>query len=282
MKCQWQAFVDLLPTWLRDDVDKQGKGQLQELRLRLGYPPILIFQDRHTHLERLITTDDLNFCINIATKYSPWAAKTVAHGYITAPGGHRIGLGGKYVSVDNQKLRVRAPTSLCIRVARDFPGIAEKTANLRDSILVIGKPGSGKTTLLRDMVRQRGMITGKNIVVVDEREEIFPQVDNTPCFPTGMNTDILSGCTKYQGVEMAIRNMSPDTIAVDEITASEDCEALIYAGWCGVNLMATAHASSTQELFRRPVYKPLVDSGMFQHVLVVGPDKQWHAERLSK
>ena len=282
MKCQWQAFVDLLPTWLRVDVDKQGKGHLQELRLRMGYPPILVFQNHHIYLDRLITADDLDFCINIATKYSPWAAKTVAHGYITAPGGHRIGLGGKYISTDNQNIRIRTPTSLCIRVARDFPGIAEKTTTYLESILVIGKPGSGKTTLLRDMVRQRGMITGKNVVVVDEREEIFPLIENTPCFPTGINTDIISGCAKYLGVEMAIRNMSPDTIALDEITAAEDCDALIYAGWCGVKLIATAHASNIQDLLRRPVYKPLVDSEIFQYVLVVEQDKLWHAERLSK
>ena len=136
--------------------------------------------------------------------------------------------------------------------------------------------------MLRDMVRQRGMITDNTIVVVDEREEIFPQIGNSPCFSTGINTDIISGCTKYQGVEMAIRNMSPDTIALDEITAADDCEALIYAGWCGVNLIATAHASCVQELLRRPVYKPLVDSGIFQHVLVLGQDKKWCMERLSK
>ena len=282
MKCEWQAFVELLPIWLRDDVDKQGRSHLQELRLRLNHPPMMVFQDENILLTRPVSTEDLEFCINVSTKYSPWSAGTVSHGYITAPGGHRIGLGGRYVSADGQNLRIQSPVSLCIRVARDFIGIAQETTRYRNSILIIGKPGSGKTTLLRDVVRQRGEISGRCIVVVDEKEEIFPQIHNRACFATGCYTDIISGCSKSRGIEMAIRNMSPETIAVDEITAAEDCEALIYAGWCGVNLIATAHASCVEELYCRPVYKPLVQSGLFQQVLIVGPDKRWHAERMQK
>jgi stage III sporulation protein SpoIIIAA len=49
---------------------------------------------------------------------------------------------------------IREVTGLCIRVARDFPGIAAGVKALKGSVLILGPPGSGKTTLLRDLIRQ--------------------------------------------------------------------------------------------------------------------------------
>ena len=39
MACNWQAFLNLVPPRLRGEVDKLGKEQLQELRLRLQGEP---------------------------------------------------------------------------------------------------------------------------------------------------------------------------------------------------------------------------------------------------
>ena len=75
--------------------------------------------------------------------------------------------------------------------------------------------------------------------------------------------------------------MGPDTIAVDEITAKEDCDALIQAGWCGVQLLATAHAANREDLFHRPVYKPLLQSGLFDTLVVMRPDKSFDTERIT-
>ena len=69
-------------------------------------------------------------------------------------------------------------------------------------------------------------------------------------------------------------------IAVDEITAAEDCDGLIQAGWCGVSLLATAHASSVSDLFSRPVYAPLIASGLFETAVVMRKDKSWYTERI--
>jgi stage III sporulation protein AA len=112
---------------------------------------------------------------------------------------------------------------------------------------------------------------------VDERGEIFPVGD---IFEPGLRTDVLTGCSKAQGVQMALRTMGPTCIAMDEITATEDCQALLRAAWCGVELLATAHASDVIDLRRRPVYRPLVQSGLFSQVIVLNRDKSWHMERM--
>lgn len=280
MRCAWQSFIELLPIWMRDFVDKHGQDTLQELRLRINAPPQLKLKQGVVTMNRSVTSDDLNYCIEVATKYSPWSVSSASKCYYTAQGGHRIGLCGNVLVSNGQVVGVQELSSLSIRVARDFPGISKSLSELRGSVLIVGQPGSGKTTLLRDYVRQLSLDDKNSITVVDERQEIFPFVDGSFCFPVGINTDVLSGCSKASGIEAALRNTGPTVIAVDEITANEDCTALVRAGWCGVDLIATAHAGSRDDLFCRPVYKPLVETHLFENLLIMHPDKSWHVERL--
>lgn len=275
MRCAWKELLAILPLWLREDVDRHGRESLRELRLRLNAPPELVVSGGSRWLSRCVTRDDLRQCVNNASRYSPWNAVTMEEGYLTAPGGHRIGLCGEAVSRNGAMAGLREVTSLCIRVARDFPGIASDIAMLGGSVLIAGAPGWGKTTLLRDLIRQRSDL-GEHICVVDERGELFPQGG---CFSQGKCADILTGCSKSQGVEMLLRTMGPDSIAVDEITARQDSQALLHATHCGVKLLATAHAGSLQDLKNREVYRQLLDAGLFHHILLMKPDKSWTLER---
>ncbi len=275
MNCAWKELLAILPLRLRSDVDRLGKDTLQEVRLRLGEPVELVLMGASSFISGAVTEEDLKFVINMASRYSPWAAQSAASGYITAPGGHRIGLAGDCVVQNGTVTAVRSATSLCVRVARDLPGIGCKAAVLPGNLLLLGPPGSGKTTLLRDIIRQLSNRGPGSICVVDERGELFPKG-----FPRGKRTDVLTGCAKAHGIDAALRTMGPATIAVDEITAQEDCKALIQAGWCGVRLLATAHAACTDDLKQRPVYKPLRECGLFQSVIVLRSDKSWYTERM--
>lgn len=276
MKCAWKELLSILPPRFRGDVDKLGREQCQEVRLRLGVQPELVIGDRSRWLDELVTGEDLAFCINTASRYSPWKAATAAKGYITAPGGHRIGLCGDAILENSYVKGVTDPTSLCIRVARDYPGIGRSAAGIVGSILIIGPPGWGKTTLLRDLIRNISEM-GNHVAVVDERGELFPRAAS---FPKGDRTDVLTGCGKAAGIDMVLRAVGPDCIAVDEITAEEDCKALLSAAWCGVRLLATAHAASLRDLRDRPVYRPLVENSLFDAVLVMKRDKTFQLERM--
>ena len=66
---------------------------------------------------------------------------------------------------------------------------------------------------------------------------------------------------------------------MDEITAEADARALLRAANCGVRLLATAHGTSAADLRRRPVYRPLAESGVFQTLLILRQDKSFRAER---
>lgn len=275
MRCAWKELLSVLPVWCRREVDALGRDSLQELRLRLGLPPELILRGGTVKLSRAVTADDLSYTVNTASHYSPWAAATAARGYITAPGGHRIGLCGEAVVQNGVMTGLRRVTSLCVRVARDFFGLAAGLKQEKGSVLILGSPGSGKTTFLRDLIRMRSEF--EPVAVVDERGELFP-----PGFDTGPRTDVLTGCSKVQGLDALLRTMGPRTIAVDEITAEADCRALIQAGWCGVCLLATVHAASRQDLFQRSVYRPLAQCGLFDTLVILRPDKSCRMERMEQ
>ncbi len=280
MKCAWQEYLNLLPHWMRTEVDKLGNQELQELRLRTGQPPQLQFQSRSVRLARGVALEDLAFVINNASKFSPWASETVRDGFITANGGHRVGICGQATVLQGKMTGISAASSLCIRVARDFTNIAPNPSAVPGSTLIIGPPGSGKTTLLRDTIRRISDTEQGSVAVVDERQEVFPIFKGQVCFSQGKCTDVISGCTKPQGINAVLRSMNPRWIAVDEITAQEDTQALLYAGWCGVNLIATAHAGSLADLNSRPIYRSLVENKLFQNVLVLRRDKSWTLERM--
>ena len=281
MKCAWQAFLNLLPNHIRSEVEKYKYKEPQELRIRIGLQPELIFQHGAYMLTHRATRDDITFIINIASQYSPWNVQTIREGYITAPGGHRIGICGISSVSEKKILNVSIPTSICIRVAADYEGIAKSIASINSSILIIGPPGSGKTTLLRDFIRCKSENEQGSICVVDEREEIFPTHNGQACFYTGRRTDVLSKLDKASGIMAVLRSMNPEWIAVDEITSEGDCDAILHAGWCGVKLVATAHAGSIFDLNNRPIYKPLIEKKLFPNILILRRDKSWTMERIS-
>lgn len=271
MECAWEALLSILPRRLRPDVDKLGRDAMQELRLRINAPAQLVFQNESCWLSGRVTRDELNEVINSASRYSPWATTGVSQGYVTAPGGHRIGLCGEVVYKNGRVEGIRDIASLCIRVARDFPGIASRADSLYGSILIIGPPGWGKTTLLRDFIRR--ISKKETIAVVDERGELFPSG-----FDRGECTDVLSGCPKAEGINMLLRTMAPRCIAVDEITEDADVRAIIHAANCGVRLLATAHAGCRKDLERRSVYRQLLEHRVFDFVITLGKDRLYRIE----
>ena len=273
MICAWQELLGILPIWLRQDVDRQGREDLQELRLRLDAKPEMITGHGLLYGDREVKPEDIRFCINTATRYSPWTASGVCQGYITANGGHRIGLCGEIAVKNGEMISFREVNSLNIRVARDLQGIASKVMLSDENILILGSPGWGKTTLLRDLARR--IAQKETVAVVDERGELYPRG-----VARGKRMDVLTGCKKAAGIDMVLRSMGPEWIAVDEITAVEDTQALLQAVGCGVKLLATAHASSSQDLKKRGIYRTLIEYGIFQTAVILRADRSYYTERI--
>ena len=285
MNCCWKELLELLPVWLRTPLAVRGEEvPFGEIRLSLGMPPRVVDWDSQwCPTNHIVTCGDLNHVINAASQMSPYASQTIAQGFVTAKGGHRVGLCGSGILRNGNLEGIKFVRSLCIRVARDIPvDVADLVPCLqRGSVLLVGPPGSGKTTLLRNLIRLLSQVCRQQVCVIDEREELFPPYYGGYYFPTGTCVDVMSGIGKEPGIEMAVRTMSPEWVAVDEITSERDCIAMERSSYSGVSFVATAHGKGTEDLKKRPVYRTLLSRKLFQTAVILDKPGQYKIEELN-
>ncbi|HEY8395005.1 MAG TPA: AAA family ATPase [Thermaerobacter sp.] len=226
-----------------------------------------------------VGSEELAACLERMTSSSWYAVQEQARqGFLILPGGHRVGLAGEVQVVDGRIERFRVVRGLVIRRARQVPGRAgEVIGRLVErrqgqarlaSTLLIGAPGSGKTTLLRELVRLAsqgvpGSLPGLRVAVVDERGELA----GAGAFDLGPRTEVLEHCPKAAGIILALRALSPQLVATDEIGGPEDAAAVAEAMNAGVSVLATAHAGDPAELARRRHLRPLLRAAAFTRVV---------------
>ena len=122
----------------------------------------------------------------------------------------------------------------------------------------------------------RGLAVGNfglKISVIDERCELdADQFSNTA-------VDVFRGYRRGLGMQLALRVMSPDIIAVDEIGVGEEGSEMLESLLSGVKFIATAHASEYEELKRRPSLKGFFELGVFDtFVRIVKKDEGFACE----
>lgn len=194
--------------------------------------------------------------------------RQMAEGYIPLEGGHRAGICGAMVRMEDGSWRMNRVTSVCIRIARSIKGASSsvrrhffaQNGRVR-RILLLGAPGCGKTTLLRDAALY--MARHVRVAAADEREELF---NGLGCRETE-NLDVLSGTDKSRAFSMLIRTMAPQVIVCDELGRDEDVYAVLDAARCGVGMLASAHADGLDDLLMRPVLRKAFEAGVFERYI---------------
>ncbi|HBY71892.1 MAG TPA: stage III sporulation protein AA [Lachnospiraceae bacterium] len=272
--------------------------QLQEIRLRINAPLLIIYENReyfvtdeaklvdNPSLAAFITKNEIRETMEYISNYSLYAfEEEIKQGFITINGGHRIGIAGKTILEQDSVKWIKHISFINIRLAHQVKGCAapvlpyliNNNAGGIYHTLIISPPRCGKTTILRDLIRmlsngskyQAGMSVG----VVDERSEIAACYMGIPQNEVGIRTDVLDCCPKAKGMMMLIRSMSPQIIAVDEIGSAEDLEAIDYVIGCGCKLIATVHGSSIEDIQSKPVLGELVKKQLFERYVVMSNRK---------
>ncbi|KYH31374.1 stage III sporulation protein AA [Neomoorella mulderi] len=231
----------------------------------------------------IVTANDLSQTIQALTRSSLYALEEeLRSGYITVSGGHRVGLVGETVVRQGEIQTLKNFAGLNLRLARSIPGCArELMPYLLEqgrplNTLILSPPRCGKTTLLRDIIRlfSTGIaelkFSGVNVGVVDERSEIAGCWLGAPQLEVGPRTDVLDRCPKAAGMLMLLRSMGPEVIATDEIGRPEELAALQDILNAGVTILASVHAGSLEELKHRPGWRPLLEQGFWQRLVILG------------
>ncbi len=286
-------ILPLLPLHLRKIITAEPfsvQKEIEEIRLVVGRPIYLSCQGREVipgswsgSEVYLVDREDIRKILQIVSKFSLYAfEEEIRQGYITVPGGHRLGLAGKTV-VDKDKVRyLRSISSLNIRIARQVLGSASvllpylvdsKTQKIFHT-LVISPPKSGKTTLLRDLAR---LISGGNsfvfprrVGIIDERSELAGSFQGIPQLDVGPRTDVLDACPKAVGMMMFICSMSPAVLITDEIGREEDVFALREVLNAGIVVITSAHARNYTELCKRAIMVRILEEKIFERIVILG------------
>ena len=242
--------------------------KITEIRLRRERPIVLMHNSEMTFInaEGKLTRLFDNECIKVSSAeiesifYAVCRNSVhsfqddICSGFITISGGHRVGLCGTAVIHNGKISNIKNISGLNFRISREIIGSGEDIFNRvfccgLSNLLVAGAPSSGKTTVLRDLCRLLG--NRYKVSVIDERSEIAAVYGGVPQNDIGVNTDVFDGFSKSDGLETAVRVMSPDIIVFDEAGSQNEFENMHYAITCGVRICASIHAFSVDDVKRK-------------------------------
>ena len=284
---KYEEVYKMLPDNIKNNVKEfLVLEEVQEIRIKIGKPIIIVLSFQEKILDYIDTKDDLRYMISKISNYSLYAfEEEIKQGYITLKGGHRVGLAGECVISKGEVRTIKNISSLNIRICKEIVGASNKVMRLITennrvyNTLIVSPPKCGKTTILRDISRNlsNGMyqinLKGKKVTIVDERSEIAACYNGIPQMNVGIRTDVLDNCLKKSGMIMAIRSLSPEVLICDEIGTDSDLEALNMAFNSGVNIIVTVHGYDIDDIYNRRIFKELIDNCILERVILLSNKK---------
>ena len=271
---EFRNVVKELPANMQDILQKvpiNVRLNASEIRLRVGRKICIYYNNKLCFLDKILKIEEIRECFRSICNYSIHShAQEIKQGFITMSGGHRAGISGTAVYDENNNLtNLREISSINLRIAKQICGISDSLIDRLDGnvgkLLIIGPPASGKTTLIKDIIRN---LNDKIISIIDTRGEIAACVNGIPQNDIG-NADVFDNWNRQDGIISAIKAMSPEIIVCDEIGSNLDLQAINACVGAGVELIATAHGGSLEEIMKRDIIKKILMTGAFDNIVLL-------------
>ena len=241
------ALMTVLPQHIIGALEKANHSDnLLEIILDLGRPPMARFIDHELLLdERDVKRDDIDH--------------VVAHiGDFDAD--NRAGLERTLHRISAIRNRHGVIVGLTCRVGRAVYGTIEIIQDLVESgksILLLGKPGIGKTTMLRESARI--LAESKRVIIVDTSNEIGGDGDVAhPAVGKARRMQVSTPSLQHEVMIEAVENHNPEVVIIDEIGRELEAMAARTIAERGVQLVATAHGRTLENLLLNPTLSDLV------------------------
>jgi len=244
----FQLLVTVLPSPLQEAVRALPPGEVLEVVLDLGRLPEARLTGRVARLsETPVTRQDLEHVLgqvgSVGEDNRAGIERTL----------HRVSV------IRNRQNRV---VGLTLRVGRAIYGTIDMVKDLVGSglnILLLGRPGVGKTTKLREVARVLADDVGKRVMVVDTSNEIGGDGDIPhPGIGGARRMQVSRPDRQHDVMIEAVENHMPEAIIVDEIGTSAEASAARTIAERGVQLVATAHGNTLENLVLNPTLSDLV------------------------
>ena len=249
-EAELDALIDLLPPRVRGALESHPrKLQLLEVVLDLGRLPIARFADG----DEVLGTGDVLDYDDIER-----AMDTVGE----VGGDNRAGINRTLHRISVIRNRKGGVVGLTARVGRAIEGSADLVRDLLlsgVSVLLLGRPGVGKTTAIREISRILSGEFGRRVVVVDTSNEIGGDGDIPhPGIGNSRRMQVPVPDRQHDVLIEAVQNHTPQCVIVDEIGTDLEAKAARTISQRGVQMIATAHGHTLENLLKNPLLNDLV------------------------
>lgn len=243
-----EQFLAVLPPRAREVLEKHPRLEdLLEVVIDLGRPIEARFPDSFELINGEATREDIDYVISRIGDFDR---------------DNRAGIERTLHRISCIRNRLGEIVGLTCRVGRAVYGTIDIIRDIVEtgrSILLLGRPGVGKTTKLREAARVLADEMGKRVVVVDTNNEIAGDGDIPhPAIGRSRRMQVPQDREQCDVMIEAVENHMPEVIIIDEISNERDAFAARTIAERGVQLIATAHGNTLENIMSNPTLADLI------------------------